>query len=64
VRPSTAGRYAFSDLPPGDYFLAAVRVPAGQDWREPDFLEKVVAISVAVTVFEDKPTTQGLLVEQ
>ena len=50
VRPATDGRYAFKNLPPGDYRVVAV-VDADQgQWFDPDFLRSLgsfVSLTVA-----------------
>ena len=50
-RVSSDGSYVFSDLPPGDYFLAAVvDVPPPEEWQSPVFLGDLAASGVRVSV--------------
>ena len=50
VRPGRAGRYVISNLPPRDYFIAAVIDEATELWREVTFLEKLSASAVRATL--------------
>ena len=50
VRPGRTGRYVVSNLPPRDYFIAAVIDEATELWREVSFLEKLSASAVRATV--------------
>jgi hypothetical protein len=43
TRPGTDGSYTFADLPPGEYFLAALTDIDQDEWREPEFLSQVAA---------------------
>src|SRR4029078_2915535 len=38
-RPGVDGRFAFADLPAGEYLLAAVTDADANDWEDPSFLE-------------------------
>jgi hypothetical protein len=62
VRPATDGGYRAADLPPGDYFVAAVRRAAPDAWLDPAFLERLVATAVRVTVGDGAPGTVDLRV--
>jgi hypothetical protein len=59
-RPGTDGKYAFVDLPPGDYVLAAVTDMEPDAWRDPAFLRSLVAGGVPVTIGEGEQKTQDL----
>ena len=50
VRPGRTGRYVVSNLPPRDYFIAAVTDEAMELWREVTFLEKLSASAVRATL--------------
>jgi hypothetical protein len=59
-RPGTDGKYAFVDLPPGDYILAAVTDMEPDEWRDPAFLRSLVVGGVQVTIGEGEQKTQDL----
>jgi len=52
TRPSTSGHFELTGLPAGEYFLAAVRDVAPDEWRDPAFLEEIapMALKVSITV--------------
>jgi hypothetical protein len=47
TRPGTDGRFVFRDLPPGEYFLAALSDVDQDEWQDAAFLAEVVAAGVA-----------------
>ncbi|HYN08184.1 MAG TPA: carboxypeptidase-like regulatory domain-containing protein [Vicinamibacterales bacterium] len=49
-RPATNGRFVFVDLPPGDYFVAAVPDLDPVNWRAADVLEPLVARATRVSL--------------
>jgi uncharacterized protein (DUF2141 family) len=60
TRPATNGRFVFSDLPPGEYFLAALKdleIPA---WQDPSFLEQAARVAIRLTVVEGQKTVQDV----
>ena len=60
TRPGTDGRFAVSNLPPGEYRIAAVVDVAPGEINDPAFLEQLVAASVKVTLAEGERKTQDL----
>jgi uncharacterized protein (DUF2141 family) len=60
ARPATNGQYLFQDLPPGEYYLAALTDLAPDDWRDPEFLAELVSGSVRVTIDLGEQKVQGL----
>jgi len=58
--PGPDGRYTFSALPPGTYFLAAVQDLDNGAQFEPDFLRELSRASVPVTITEGGKTVQDL----
>jgi carboxypeptidase family protein len=64
VRPNTDGRYTIDDLPPGDYYLAALTDADSEDWRSPDILTQIIASAVKVTLGDGEKKTQDLRVSR
>lgn len=44
------GTYRHANLPPGEYFVAAIRVEPGDDWRRAVFLEAASRVASRVTL--------------
>jgi len=47
-----SGGDTFTGLPPGDYFIAAVREEHAIEWLDPKFLDLLSRVATRVTVFE------------
>jgi hypothetical protein len=60
TRPATDGRFDFSGLPPGDYWIGAMIGGRPEGWQDAGFLAQLRRTSVAVTVVEGRRTTQDL----
>ena len=60
TRPGTDGRFTVSNLPPGEYRIAALVDVAPGEINDPAFLEQLVAASVKVTLAEGERKTQDL----
>lgn len=60
ARPATDGHFSFQDLPPGEYYLAAVTDWAPDDVRDAEFLSQAVAKAVRVTISEGEQKVQNL----
>jgi hypothetical protein len=60
VRASADGAFRISNLPPGDYFIAAVGDEASADWQEPAFLEALSREATRVRLGEGSRITQSL----
>jgi hypothetical protein len=60
VRPASDGSFAFTDLPPGEYCLAALTEFQPNEWFTPAFLAQVAPAAVHVTVAEGESKTQDL----
>jgi hypothetical protein len=58
---SSTGTYAFSSLPPGDYYVVAVSDVKLDDWRTPDFLSTVVGQSKRITIRAGAQVLQDLV---
>jgi protocatechuate 3,4-dioxygenase beta subunit len=59
IHPANDGRFVFTNLPAGDYYLAVVPTLEG-DWREPAYLEQVVPGALRFTLAEGERRTQDL----
>lgn len=64
TRPSSVGEFAFQDLPPGEYFLAALTDADGAAWQRPEFLEQVKAAAAPVTIDEGGHVRRDLRVRK
>jgi hypothetical protein len=60
TRPATDGHFSFQDLPPGEYYLAAMTDLAPDDVRDPDFLSQAVGMAIRVTINEGERKVQNL----
>ena len=52
ARPTTAGRYSVRNLPPGEYYFAAVTDVLPNEWFDPAFLELLVPAAKKLTIAE------------
>lgn len=59
-RPGTDGKFTVTNLPPGEYRIAAVVDVAPTEINDPLFLEQLVAASVKITLAEGQKVTQDL----
>ena len=59
TRTDRAGEYSLN-LPPGDYFVAAIPEDLAADWREPQFLEEASRSATRVRIVEGERHTQVL----
>lgn len=50
VRPGTDGRFTFSDLAAGNYFIAALTDVDPDEWQSVSFLEQLVTSGIKVTI--------------
>ena len=62
TRVTETGTFTLAGLPPGDYFIAAVRDEIAGDWQRPDFLEAAAAEATRVRLGEGDKQTQSLRV--
>ena len=63
ARPATDGSFTFSDLPAGEYFIAALSDLDPLEWQDPAFLAQVVPAAIKVTLAEGEKKTQNLRVK-
>jgi hypothetical protein len=52
VRPGVGGDFVFSDLPPGEYFIAAIPDEEADEWRHPSRLELISRRAARVTLVQ------------
>lgn len=62
ARPATDGRYEVTDIPPGEYLVAAVRRMQPDAPHQPAFLERLVAGAVRVVIGEGEQKRQTVRV--
>jgi hypothetical protein len=60
ARANRDGTYLFPALPPGEYYLVAVREDFVDDWRDPSFLQAISVAAQRVRVMEGERRTQDL----
>jgi hypothetical protein len=60
VRPASDGRFTFSGLAPGEYYLAALTDVSAADLSNPQFLEQVAPAAVRIAVAAGEKKTQDL----
>jgi hypothetical protein len=60
MRPASDGAFATADLPPGEYFIAAVTDAEPNEWQQPSFLERLVAASIKITIANGQKARQDL----
>ena len=63
VQPSSTGAFLITDLPAGEYRLAAVRDADPDAWCDATFLKTLVASSVPVVLQESGRVTQRLRIQ-
>ena len=62
VRPSTAGTYLLTNVPPGDYYIAAIRDEDAGAWPDSQFLVRLAAAATAVKVAPNQQASLTLKV--
>ena len=60
IRPASDGSFAFVNLPPGTYLLAALTDVDPDEWQKPEFLEALVSSSVKIALGEGERKRQDL----
>jgi hypothetical protein len=64
MRPATDGRFTTPDLPPGEYYIAALTDVDPNDWQHAAFLDTVVGASLKLTIDEGGQKTLDLRIDQ
>ncbi|HEX5069315.1 MAG TPA: carboxypeptidase-like regulatory domain-containing protein [Vicinamibacterales bacterium] len=62
LRPGADGKFKFTGLPAGEYYLAALSDFEQADVPKPEFLDQVAAVAMKVTLGEGEKKTQDLKV--
>jgi protocatechuate 3,4-dioxygenase beta subunit len=57
ARPAIDGAYELTDLPAGEYLVAAVPLMPTEAWRQPAFLEELAAAAVRIVVGDGEQKT-------
>jgi len=60
VRPSSDGRFAFADVPPGEYFLTALTDIEPNEWFDPELLTELVPSSVRISIASGEKKIQDI----
>lgn len=62
TRPAADGSFSFRNLPPGDYFVAALTRLSQTDTRDPPFLEGIALSALKISLGEGQRLVQDLQV--
>jgi len=60
VRVSTTGAYAFPDLPPGAYYVAAIADDLPDNWQLPATLDAITRAATRVVIADGAKVSQAL----
>jgi hypothetical protein len=60
ARPDLKGQYAMQDLPPGEYYLAALTDLAPDDLRDPVFLDSIAPSAIRIMIGAGEQKIQNL----
>jgi hypothetical protein len=60
VRTTTTGGFTIADLPPGEYFIAAVSDAALDNWQDPKTLESISRLATRITLADGAKISQRL----
>jgi hypothetical protein len=64
TRPATDGRFAFRNLPAGDYRVATVLDPEPGSWTDPGYLSELEHVSLRVSLRRGEQKTQNIRLAQ
>jgi len=62
ARPSTDGKFAFRNIPAGDYRLTAVTDVENGEWFDPNFLSQLVNVSIPLRINDGEKKVQDIKV--
>jgi uncharacterized protein (DUF2141 family) len=57
ARVNASGQFGISSLPPGDYYVVAIRDDDAAGWRDPAALEALARVAARVTILEGEHKT-------
>jgi hypothetical protein len=60
VRPTTDGRFAFQNLPSGEYLLIAVTDVESGQWFDPLWLRELAGAAMSITIGDGEHKTQDV----
>jgi uncharacterized protein (DUF2141 family) len=60
TRTTTAGAYVIADLPPGEYFIAAISDEELENWQEPKTLEAITRVATHITIGDGEKKSESL----
>ena len=60
TRATARGQFGFGSLPPGEYYVAAIRDEDAGDWRDPATLEAISRVATRVGISEGEHRTISL----
>jgi hypothetical protein len=63
ARPTTQGRFVFSDLPAGEYYIAALADLDPSDWQDAAFLSQVAPSAIRMSLAEGEKKVQDLRIK-
>jgi hypothetical protein len=64
VRAASDGRFTFTGLPAGAYYLAAVNDFEPNGWFSPEFLDQLIASAIKITVADGEKKVQDLRISR
>lgn len=63
ARPATDGRFVLTDLPAGEYFVAALTDLDPAEWQSPGFLEEIASAAIRITLAEGEKKRTDLRIK-
>jgi hypothetical protein len=60
ARPSADGLFAFQDLPPGDYLIAAIDDVEQNEWFDPALLQRLLPTAMRIALAEGEKKVQNI----